>query len=282
MVERQLVDLSSNWSSPAGSDLRSILIDSSSDNVEIDIEDLNTDNCVCLVNNENTENERPYLEIKVNGCINDVAFMSEAQVVEVFGVNDEYLLTHTSELIDDWQGIAVYYSKITLPRIPVCKLKFTRARSENRLWILGLKVQVQKVRNNHNEQFNLEQIVRLLGNSQSKNINNGNNFNKFLQIYFKNSPHNSSGMILQKETVPNINGSSEEEYVSDSMSKLEIGENWLLGYIDKKLLELKKDVLHEIDVRLNKLKDETNCKLDRILSILEKDRNGSGDTGGIL
>lgn len=92
---------------------------------------------------------------------------------------------------------------------------------------------------------------------------------KMMQFYFKNSPNNSSEVDFQHETEPKVNGKDEEVCLSDKMSKLEVNEKWLKRYIDKKFSEMKRDILHQVDLKLNNLKDEANWKLDKIMSILE-------------
>lgn len=78
--------------------------------------------CICLMPN-NDSDVAPYLEIKTDKLITNINIVCEAQVIEVFGALEEYLLTIHTEFVDDWNGMAVYEGKIQMSRISKCLLK---------------------------------------------------------------------------------------------------------------------------------------------------------------
>lgn len=72
--------------------------------------------------NDNS-NSKPELQIKFKNIVRQLDIFSEGRLVEVFGEHNEYLFTCESDFVDDWEGMAVYHTKIILPGLLLCKLK---------------------------------------------------------------------------------------------------------------------------------------------------------------
>lgn len=83
------------------------------------------ESCACLIRSDKDSDAKPEIKINANTnqIITHVNIVSEAQVIEIFGISDEYLLTCYADFIDDWDGMAVYHAKITIPSISSCLLK---------------------------------------------------------------------------------------------------------------------------------------------------------------
>lgn len=60
----------------------------------------------------------PEVTLTTEEKLNRIDIVSEAKLVEVFeggGDGRQYLTTVRSDFVDDWEGMAVYYTKILIP-----------------------------------------------------------------------------------------------------------------------------------------------------------------------
>ncbi|KAK6639722.1 hypothetical protein RUM43_007997 [Polyplax serrata] len=161
----------SNWTVSNGDGLEKIVTYSSEIMGSL-IDNVRVDNCVCLIKtNIDDTSSKPEVQITTRDVMTHLDILSESSLVEVFGKDNEYLYTCNSNFIDDFEEMAVYQTRIVLPDIFSCKLKFGKMKHPSRLWLYSIQLTVDKFKTSNLQNrtlFNLENVHKLLSNSNQE------------------------------------------------------------------------------------------------------------------
>ncbi|XP_050420536.1 uncharacterized protein LOC126833319 [Adelges cooleyi] len=245
-----LVDISCNWlSNVDGKDIRDCMVVRLHQTREEDIDEMDYSSMLqfCInfmqpnLNNEDCDQDLPTFTIELKSkpryIIKKVVLCSQAKIIELFGNNEEYISTHNSTGINNFNIHTMCVNNTA------CSLKLKQLTDDKFGWIYCLHVYLLKTEDNFNCKIgpvNLQNVINIL-NSESVPTNVSMLLSTLSQrnLSSKNSTHNNecfeNGIVRLEKLVQEKFNSMEQQIhtVASNVEMLNTKFDNLLALLNK-------------------------------------------------